>query len=440
MKVYIHRLGCPKNDVDADYISARITDDGHLLTQDPEEADTIIVNTCGFILPAKEESIQEIIRLGQLKKDGSLQRLFAAGCLSQRYGQELLDEIKELDGAFGVGALEPLADAVAGNQTVRKSIRTDAERMRYIGLERRQVVDRLPYAYLKISDGCNRTCGFCAIPSIRGQYRSRPMDALEKEARFLVEQGKKELILVSQESTLYGHDLGEPDGLIGLLKRLDKIDGLEWIRLMYLYPTQVSSSMIDYLLDCGNKTLDYFDIPLQHISDKILNEMDRRTTRLQIEKFLESIRSKGGRATIRTAFIVGFPGENEADFEELLDFVEEQRFDRLGGFLYSSEEGTVAGEKIDTVTEEEKQERLDRLMSLQQGIAFEKNNSLIGKRQQVIIDSVLSKQEAIGRTRADCPEIDQQVTVSGRAEVGDVGTVLIDSSDGYDLSGSRCED
>jgi len=441
MKFYVHRLGCPKNDVDADYLTARLQADGHTPVESPESAEAIIVNTCGFILPAKEESIEEILRLARLKRTGRVKLLYASGCLSQRYGTEMLAEMPELDGAFGVGALEELAGAMASSGRLDEPQRVAAERMAYIDYDSRYVDDRLPYAYLKISDGCNRTCAFCAIPSIRGAYRSRSVEVIVEEARMLAERGKKELILVSQESSLYGRDLGRGETLLTLLRRLDQIDGLEWIRVMYLYPSQLDDALIDYMLRTDNKTLDYFDIPLQHISDTMLTAMERHMSRQGIEAVLDTIRRRSDRATIRSAFIVGFPGETEELFEELLEFVVSFGFDRMGVFSYSHEDGTPAFGLEDSISEVVKAERLDRLMTEQQGIALARNNALLGTTVEVIIDAVTEGGRSVGRTRADCPEIDQEVFVnSDQLAVGTVCRVLIEGVDGYDLIGREVRD
>ena len=438
MKFFVHKLGCPKNDVDADYISARLIADRHEPVATPEEADSIIVNTCGFILPAKEESIAEIFRFAALKSDGRLKHLYASGCLSQRYGAELLSEIPELDGTFGIGAIDSLAASMADGKRADKVHRTEAERLRYISSEKRFIADKLPYAYIKISDGCDRLCSFCAIPLIRGKYRSRPLESILNEARFLASHGKKELILVSQEATLYGHDLRDGSSLLKLLQELDKIEDVRWIRLMYLYPTQLNEDLIDYVVDPENKTLNYFDLPLQHIDDEILASMKRRMTRERIESVLRMIRSKSPEATIRTTFIVGFPGEKEKHFAELRDFIESFEFGRLGVFTYSSEEGTPAADYDRKVSEKKKTARLDELMLIQRDIAVSKNNSLIGTTKEVIIDAVPDDGPAVGRTRADCPEIDQEVFVSGNAiNIGDICEVRIDGAEGYDLIGHK---
>ncbi len=436
MKFYVRRLGCPKNDVDADYITARLVAEGHQPVDRPEDAESVIVNTCGFILPAKEESISEIFELSRLKQNGSVKYLYASGCLSQRYGPDLAKEIPELDGVFGVGELDAICNSMRNAKGDAGVFRTGAERMRYIAGNSRFISDDLPYAYIKISDGCDRTCSFCAIPSIRGHYRSRPIESILNEARFLVEKGKKELILVSQESTLYGCDLKKGIGLLDLLKELDAVEGIHWIRLLYLYPSQVSEALIDYMGSPDNKTLNYFDIPLQHINNDVLDAMGRHTSRAQIEILLKDIRYKNPGAAIRTAFIVGFPGETEKHFEELREFVADFQFDRMGVFSYSAEEGTPAEGLGGQVDEQTKQDRLDELMSVQSEIAFEKNKTLIGNIKDVIIDAV-SEGRAVGRTASDCPEIDQEVYVTGGAvRPGEIVAVRIDAADGYDLIGT----
>ncbi len=439
MKFYIHKLGCPKNDVDADYIAAKLISEGHNPVKDPENADSIIVNTCGFIESAKEESINEIIRLGLLKKENGLKSFYAAGCLTQRYGDELLKELPELDGAFGLGALDSLAKAVNGSQKLTTTVKMESRKLGYLSWKNRFISDNLPYAYMKISDGCNRTCSYCAIPSIRGQYRSRPIDSIIREANFLAENGKKELILVSQEATLYGCDSDVGGDVITLLQELDKVEGIEWIRLMYLHPVQLSQKLIEYLA-ADNKTLNYYDLPLQHINNEMLHAMNRQVKRETIEKHLKSIRKTSNNSTLRTTFIVGFPGETDDHFQELLKFIGEYEFDRMGVFTYSAEEGTLAETMGDQIPEKVKIQRMDELMMFQQEIAFEKNNSLIGSVKEVIIDSLKEDGTAIGRSRDDCPEIDQEIIVSGEnLEIGTLYKVEISDTDGYDLIASVTE-
>ncbi|MDH4156942.1 MAG: 30S ribosomal protein S12 methylthiotransferase RimO [candidate division Zixibacteria bacterium] len=439
MKFYIHKLGCPKNDVDGDYIAARLVEAGHEPVMTPEEADSIIVNTCGFILPAKEESIGEILRLGRLKKEGRLRTLYASGCLTQGHGNELLRGMPELDGAFGHGTLDAISQAVTESRRHDRFVGVDTRKLAYLDWHNRLITDDLPYAYLKISDGCDRGCAYCTIPALRGSYRSRPMESILREANFLAANGKKELILVSQEATLYGYDLPDRPGIMDLLKELDKIDAVTWLRLMYLYPAQLSYQLIDYLVS-GNKTLDYFDLPLQHINSRILKTMRRQGDRPTVEKILERIRSRSSEATLRTTLIVGFPGETEQEFTELLEFVAEGRFDRLGAFPYSREEQTPAAAISAQIPEDVKLRRLDELMTLQHDIAVDKNNSLIGSVKEVIIDTPTDGTAAVGRTRADCPDIDQVVHVAGReVKAGDMLKVRIDAADAYDLKGTVVE-
>ncbi len=437
MKFYVHKLGCPKNDVDADYIYARLIHEGHTPVKDPLKADSIIVNTCGFILPAKEESINELLKFGQLKKDGYLKTLYAAGCLSQRNGDEMLKEMPELDGAFGLGALDSLATAVNGSTTSDLTVKMEARKLGYLSWNNRFISDEFPYSYLKISDGCDRGCTYCAIPGMRGKFRSRPLDSIIREANYLAENGKKELILVSQEATMYGYNYKGNDNpdILTLLRELDKVKGIEWIRLMYLYPAELSDDVIEYLA-ADNKTVNYFDLPFQHINTELLKSMQRNVDSQHIRKLVKKIRTISSNAALRTTFIVGFPGETEEQFEELADFIQESKFDRMGVFAYSQEDDTPAAEMPDQVDEDVKQERLNRLMLIQQDIAFDKNNSLIESEQHVIIDTIEDGQ-AIGRTYADCPEVDLEIYINDakQIKVGDMLKVRISSTEGYDLFG-----
>ncbi|MBN1211058.1 MAG: 30S ribosomal protein S12 methylthiotransferase RimO [candidate division Zixibacteria bacterium] len=435
MKFYLLKLGCPKNDVDADYITARLVAEGHQPVAEPDDADSIIVNTCGFILPAKEESINSLLNLTRFKKEGRVKTLYATGCLSQRYGDELLEGMPELDGAFGLGEIEALARALAASARLKKTIRHPARQLDYLSGESRYIADNLPFAYLKISDGCNRNCSFCAIPSIRGKYRSRLPEAIIEEARFLAEHGKKEIIIVSQEATRYGIDLKKKITIINLLEELNKIEKIKWIRLLYLYPDRVTPELITYMAG-DNKTLKYFDLPLQHINDDLLKLMKRRPGRKKIEQLINDIRNLVPEAVLRTAFIVGFPGETKKRFEELRDFMMEYRFDRVGVFTFSPEEGTTAEKLRPGVSEKVKTARLDELMSVQREIAFDKNNSLIGTVKKVIIDSTGDGRTARGRTEGDCPEIDQEIYVTGEnLRTGDICRVKITATEGYDLKG-----
>ncbi len=440
MKFYLHRLGCPKNDVDADYLSACLIKAGHRPVADPDQADVAIVNTCGFILPAKEEAIDAILQLGRLRKSGQLRGLYATGCLSQRYGDQLLIDIPELDGAFGLGMLEALERTITTGVANRSCIRVPSHRLDYLGWERRYISDDFPYAYLKISDGCDRQCTFCAIPGIRGRYRSRSIRTLVDEAEFLASHGKKELILVSQEATLYGYDLPGRPTIVTLLRQLEQIEDIRWLRLLYLYPPKLDLETIEYMA-ADNKTLDYFDLPLQHVIPEILTAMRRPVGDDDwVAALIRSILHISPNAILRATFMVGFPGETDRHFAQLKDFVAAHKFHRLGVFAFSPEEGTPAEAFSGQVPEETKASRLDELMTLQQEIAFARNEDLIGSRQEVIIDAVTDDDHAVGRGRGDCPEIDQQVQVLGTGlSRGDIVPVRIDAADGYDLKGTLVE-
>lgn len=435
MKFYISKLGCPKNDVDADYITARLLSDGHQLVAEPALADSILVNTCGFIQAAKEESINELLRLSQYKRESPSVTLFATGCLSQRYGDELLAEMPELDGAFGHGALESVAQAVAGAKQPRKAVRIESRKLGYLSWKNRFIADSLPYSYLKISDGCDRLCTYCAIPGMRGKFRSRPMKSILTEAEYLAKNGKKELILVSQEATLYGYELPGKPSIVALLRALEQIEGIQWIRLMYQYPAAMTDELIEYLAS-GSKTLNYFDLPLQHASTSVLERMNRRATTGSLEKVIATIRSSSSNSTLRTTFIVGFPGETEEEFAQLRDFVVKHRFDRMGVFPYSAEEGTPAALMAGQIDDDVKQQRMDELLNLQREIALENNERLIGSLQMVMIDAIEPDGTRRGRTKADCPDIDQEVVVVGNAAIGEICPVRIEALDGYDLAGT----
>jgi len=438
MKIYIRKLGCPKNDVDGDMIASGLIRAGHEIVFDETKAEAVIVNTCGFIQPAKEESIEEILRYEQARNRNGLGKLYVTGCLSQRYGKELFDEIKGIDGVFGLGEIDELVAAISdcGNRALKISdgiIREISHRdnmPRFIGSE-------YPYEYLKIADGCDRFCSYCAIPSIRGRFRSRSIADVVDEAKYLVDRGKKELILVSQEGTGYGRDLDGDVTPLKLLTELEKINGLEWIRLMYLHPEALTDELIEFMTH-SEKVLEYFDIPFQHINDRVLKLMNRPVTRKGIEKVIEKIRAASADNVIRTTFMVGFPSETKEEFVELLEFVSDHRLDRVGAFQYSPEEGTPAESMAEKIPDKVGRKRLDLLMSLQQEIAFEKNIALIGSIKQVILDEIEDSELARGRTRGDCPEIDQTVFVNRDAlGRGEIVEAKITMAQGYDLIAAR---
>lgn len=435
MKFYIERLGCPKNDVDADYMAGHLISEGHEQVTDADQAEAVIVNTCGFILPAKQESIGELLRFGELRKRGKLKRLIAAGCLSQLHGDELLSGMPELDFACGLGALDDITHALEDNaERCDKTLKVATRDLAYLSAKNRYIDTSTPYAYLKISDGCDRKCSYCIIPKMRGSFRSRPIGEIVAEARLLARSGKRELILVSQEATLYGCETGQIL-LLPLLDELQKIEGIAWIRLVYLHPQALDSSLIDYLGN-SSKVLQYYDLPLQHISDGVLGRMRRQVRRAKIERILTEIRDKQPESIIRTTFIVGFPGETEAQFAELYDFAAEFKFDRMGAFAYSREEGSSASIMPDQIPEADKTARLEALTELQTDIVSARNRELIGKQMAVLIDSAANGRPASGRTYGDCPDIDRVVSVyenQPRLKTGDMCLALIESSDGHDL-------
>jgi len=436
-RFYIHKLGCPKNDVDAEYIAGFLRAKNLEPTEFPENADLLIVNSCGFIQPAKEESIDAVLDLASLKKKDKEKKLVITGCLSQRYSKELAREIPELDAILGINDFAELDKLLTGRSgrivAARKNPRA------YPAYEfPRAVVSSEPFAYLKISDGCDNRCAYCSIPDIRGPYRSRPVVDIVREAAYLLECGKRELILVSQESTAYGRDLAGHCQLIPLLDRLTALDGDFWIRIMYLHPARLEPKLIDYIID-NHKICNYFDLPLQHIDDDLLRAMGRKTSRARIESLLDLIRARDSRSAIRTNFIAGFPGETEEQFERLCQFIVERRFERLGAFVYSPEEGTPAASLPDQVDEDTREWRYHRLMELQQNIAFENNADEVGRRHEVIVDAVdRDKHCGIGRTRFDAPEVDQHVLLDfDDADPGDIVAVDIRGCDGYDVLGGR---
>lgn len=436
---YLHKLGCPKNDVDADYIAGFLRSLGMEETGEPGRADMLIVNSCGFIQPAKEESIEAVLSLAGEKGRSEGKKLVITGCLSQRYADQLQKDIPELDGIFGLNDIEQLKEIVLGER--RRVIARSFPTGRYMEYDfPRAVCPEEPFAYIKISDGCDNRCSYCAIPDIRGPFRSRREDDICREAEFLLENGKRELILVSQESTAYGRDHYGKPRLIPLLERLSALGDGFWLRILYMHPARIYKELVEYIID-NRAICNYFDVPLQHVNDDILRAMGRRVDRRHIEEIVDTIRSAGDRSAIRTNFIVGFPGETEAHFEELYRFVEETRFDRLGAFEYSSEEGTKAADCDKHVDAETISRRYHRLMERQREIAFERNEEEIGFVYEVIVDTVDEESGDIwGRTRFDAPEIDQAVRLTaGSAGPGDIIRVVITGCDGYDLMGERAE-
>jgi ribosomal protein S12 methylthiotransferase len=425
VKINLHvvSLGCPKNLVDSEIILGGLAGSPLIhYVSDPRQADVIIINTCGFIEDAKKESIAEILEAVELKKKGLCRQVFVTGCLSQRYREVLLKEIPEIDGIWGARNVETIRDEMAT----------------LLGLEKpgsgRFFLESGSYAYLKIAEGCDNLCSFCAIPAIRGPHRSRPPETIVREAEELASRGVKEIILVSQDTTYYGWDLGGRSLLPDLLRQLETVRGIEWIRVLYLYPDRVTDELIRTIAD-SEKICHYFDVPLQHISDRILRRMRRGSRKSTIFRLLEKIRRWVPDAAIRTSLMVGFPGETEADFEELVEFVEAVEFDRMGVFTFSPEEGTEAADELgDDIPEPVKKERQEVLQEIQRNILARKNRSLIGRSFDVLLDAPDGAPERkIGRTRWDAPEIDLTVLVTTDANPGEVVRARIVDASEFEL-------
>ena len=429
-------LGCAKNQTDAETMLGILASDGFALTNDPSEADVIIVNTCGFIEQAKRESIDAILEMARYK-EGRCRLLIASGCLAERYSDEILKELPEVDSVVGTGDYDKIADVIRsafnGGKTVLSG---NINRTPDEGLPR--ILSTPPYvAYLKIADGCDNNCTYCAIPSIRGHYRSRRIEDVADEARRLAANGVKELILIAQDTSRYGCDIYGEGSLHLLLEELVGIEGIKWLRVHYFYPEAITDKLIETMARY-DKICSYIDMPVQHADDYILRRMARRTTRAQMTEKIAKIRAAMPDCTLRTSIIVGFPGETEEHFANLYDFVKEMRFDRMGVFAYSREEGTPAADFPNQIDEKVKEERLDRLMTLQQGISLELNRAKIGKTIEVIVEGYDEESFLFyGRSRADSIDVDGKVYFGAENEIfeGDIINVKILDADEYDLSG-----
>ena len=448
-------LGCSKNQVDSEIMLGSLVTEGFQLTSDPKQADVVIVNTCGFIEEAKEESINTILEHGHLKKTGTCRILIAAGCLAQRYQGDLLKELPELDAVVGTGEFGKIAeicrDLLAPKKRHRRLWISQPPYL-YDELAPRLRLGKQHSAYVKIAEGCNRNCTFCAIPLMRGKQRSRPIESIVAEAHQLAVEGVKEINLISQDTINYGVDLGLRQGLVRLLRELVKVDGLRWIRPFYLYPQQVTDDLLD-LYAGEDKITKYIDMPLQHINDRMLNRMHRLGNRTAIEALVERIHTRIPGVTFRTAFIVGFPGETDAAFTELRDYVEQAKFDRVAVFLYSDEEGTGAADLDEKVEQEVMDERRNAILAIQESIAATKGRAKVGSILNVLIDGRSAETEGVleGRHEGLAPEIDGAVFIDEdstssthirhpRPEMpspkpGDFCTVEITDAATYDLVG-----
>ena len=437
MKIMFISLGCDKNLVDTEMMLGMLAEKGYQFTDDEQEAEIVVVNTCCFIGDAKEESINTLIKIGQLKETANVKMLIAAGCLAQRYRKEIREQIPEVDVIIGTMAIDKIVEAVEEYQTKQyTTFVEDIDRTPVSG-KKRVVTTGGHYAYMKIAEGCDKRCSYCIIPKVRGSYRSIPMETLLKEANTLVEQGVKELILVAQETTLYGTDLYGKKSLPELLRKLSEIRGLYWIRILYCYPEEITEELIDTIAELP-KVCHYLDIPIQHASDKILKRMGRRTNQQQLKNKIAMIRSKIPDMCLRTTLITGFPGESQEDHEQSMAFVDEMEFDRLGVFTYSAEEDTPAAGFPDQIEEEVKKDRQADIMELQQEIAFEKAEGMTGQDVLVMIEGKVADENAyVGRTYKDAPNVDGLVFVNTDRELmtGDFVPVHITGSYEYDLIG-----
>lgn len=450
MKIFFVSLGCDKNLVDSEMMITVLQKAGHQITDDETAADVIVVNTCCFIGDAKEESINTLLMMAEYKETAECRLLVAAGCLAQRYHKEIRQEIPEVDVIVGTTGYEALAEAIEQGLRRKGLVGEEISEEESSVAEYLKDVDYLPqplaernsmtggyYAYLKIAEGCDKRCSYCIIPKVRGKYRSVPMENLLAQAEHLVQNGAKELILVAQETTLYGTDLYGEKRLPELLERLSAIEELKWIRILYCYPEEITQELMD-AIKCLPKVCRYLDIPIQHSSERILKRMGRRTKREEIAAVIQRLRSEIPGIALRTTLITGFPGETEEDFADLKEFVKEQRFERLGVFAYSQEEDTPAAEFENQVEEEVKEARRDEIMALQQEIAFEKCQEQIGREFSVMVEGSLPEEGVyIARTYMDAPEVDGYVFVRSEWNLmsGDFITVKVVGAEGYDLIG-----
>ncbi len=429
-------LGCPKNQIDGECLLASLDANGFEICDPYDGVDAVIINTCGFIESAKKEAIENILDMAQLKEDGIVGKIIVTGCLAERYKDEILNEMPEVDAVLGIGANADIADicrqvidgARVGHFPEKDKLPLNGDRV---------LTTPEYYAYLKIADGCNNCCTYCAIPSIRGRYRSREMDDIIEEAKSLAEKGVKELIVVAQDTTLYGKDIYGQLKLPELLARLNEIDGIHWIRMLYCYPDEFTDELIEAMATLP-KVLHYVDLPLQHADDEVLRRMNRRGNQQQVRELIAKLRGRIPDIIIRTTFITGFPGETDEAFENLALFVNETEFDNLGCFAYSAEEGTPAAEFEDQLDERTKLDRQDIIMNDQYSIVMDKHNRLIGKSFEVLVESYDAYTDSYtGRTYMDAPEIDCCVKFTSDSDYGegDFCSVTIINTDEYDLIG-----
>lgn len=428
-KVHITTMGCSKNTVDSEVLMGQLQAHKFEVINQPEKSDVIIINTCGFIQSAKEESIQAILEALKLKEKDPAKKVFVAGCLSQRYRPEIEKEMPEVDAIFGTEDYNSILKALGTKHAAIDNL----QRARMVNTPRH-------FAYLKISEGCNHTCAFCAIPGIRGKHKSRTIESLVNEASKLADNGAKELLIVSQDSSYYGKDLYGKQSMLELLKELDQVSGLEWIRVLYWYPTNFPKEVIQ-LMKNSEKIIPYIDMPIQHISENMLRKMRRGDTRESLNGMFEMFRKEIPHIALRTTFILGHPGETAADFEELKSYIQDIRFDRVGTFTYSDEDNTAAFDYKSKVNPEVALERQRELMEIQKNISFEQNQKYIGTTLKILIDDFdIETQTYYGRSFRDAPEIDNEVIIKAeegvKAEPGEFSSVYISDASEYELYGS----
>ena len=436
-RIILISLGCDKNLVDSEMMLGQLAQKGYTFTDDEEEADIAVVNSCCFINDAKEESINTILQLAERKKEGQLKALIVCGCLAQRYADEMQAEIPEVDAIVGTTAFDSIAQAVEEALEGRPHNHLEDIDRDCIYDMPRSVTTGGHYAYLKIAEGCNNRCHYCAIPLIRGPLRSRPLEDCVAEARWLASEGVKELIVVAQDPTAYGEDWGQPGSICELLDRLNEIEGIEWIRIMYAYPERITDKFIA-AMQRNKKVVPYLDLPIQHCNDEILHNMNRRSTRAELLEVIGRLRAAIPGITLRTTLIAGFPGETEAQFEELCQFVKEVQFDRLGCFAYSAEENTLAARMEGQLDQETKDRRAELVMQIQTGIMSQKQAAKVGQTVRALCDGIDEESGLyLCRTAGDAPEVDGCVCVSSETPLypGEFYTIRVEESDLYDLYG-----
>lgn len=437
MKILFISLGCDKNLVDTEVMLGMLASRGYEMTNDEQEADIIVINTCCFIHDAKEESIQNILEMAEYKKNGSAKALIVTGCMAERYRQEILDEIPEVDEVLGTTAYDRILDAVDAALAGQHEVMTADLDALPLPEAKRLVTTGGHFAYLKIAEGCDKHCTYCIIPKIRGNFRSVPMERLLKEAQDLAEQGVKELILVAQETTLYGKDLYGEKSLPKLLRELCKISGIRWIRILYCYPEEITDELIQVMKE-EPKICHYLDLPIQHANDTILKRMGRRTSKQELIDIVQKLRKEIPDICLRTTLITGFPGETQEQHEEVMEFIDTLEFDRLGAFTYSPEEDTPAATFEDQIDEEVKEDRQADIMELQQEIAFDKAEDMIGREVLVMIEGKVADENAyVGRTYRDAPNVDGLIFINTDVELisGDFAKVKVTGALDYDLIG-----